>query len=479
LLYVPDLDPSDPCVNETAPYVPATAVRQAQLPPTNYNLIALAPWINANCTKSYLDSAHTDPLRAMIFYKPSNSSSKPPGPGSSFWNLNDDGRWKTSSGYPIFAVPGDVGEEMMYELSLYSGNVSSVPFGENISELYNPDPNDYVRIWTELEVNTPSSLPSIWVYFLIIAGVFLVVVSGTSFLMHLVQSRRRASLRHRVIAGEVNLEGMGIKRLSVPMEHIQKFPLFTYHYEPTAASPPASPRTATTTRSPPLVVGSNSTSRDQSESVPAAAPTGGAVTVSEKGSRSPVTFSNVATDYQPVCAICLQAFQNRATVIRELPCGHIYHPDCIDEFLNQVSSLCPLCKASMLPKGYCPRITNVMVRRERAVRRLRERVVIETDADSGRGRMHSWGSTIKQRIFNTNDSPDSSTSTELQPHPGRKKIQTSQPKPSTKPVAVNQDRAEDLARQRMRELAGSPIASDDGESRLTRCMATIALFAPP
>jgi hypothetical protein len=59
-------------------------------------------------------------------------------------------------------------------------------------------------------------------------------------------------------------------------------------------------------------------------------------------------------------------------MLRELPCTHIFHAACVDPFLTTHSSLCPLCKKSALPTGYVPKtITNVMVRRERQVRRLR------------------------------------------------------------------------------------------------------------
>ncbi len=60
------------------------------------------------------------------------------------------------------------------------------------------------------------------------------------------------------------------------------------------------------------------------------------------------------------------------TTIRELPCLHFLHPKCIDSFLSNNSSLCPMCEKSTLPLGYCPvKITNTMVTREHAIRRMR------------------------------------------------------------------------------------------------------------
>ncbi|KAH8899270.1 hypothetical protein GQ53DRAFT_758496 [Thozetella sp. PMI_491] len=459
LLYVPDLDRDDPCVTQTAPFVPATATRQKNLPPTNYNLIAIAPWVNANCTKSYLASARTDPLRAFIFYRPGNSTAKPPPVSSSVWNLNDDGKWKTQNSFPIYAISGTVGHGIMYELSQYSGNLTAVPFGKNITNIYAANEDDYVRIWTQVSVSSPDTLPQIWVFVLITAGVLLFVVGGTSLLMHWVARRRRASLRRRVISGEVNIEGMGIRRIIVPLSHIQQFPLFTYHYEPDDRSEPVSPASPTSPRLPGTVARRDS--RGASESNQAAR----THAFSEKGLNSPLGVSTAATDFQPVCAICLEAYQNRVTIIRELPCGHIFHPDCIDEFLGENSSLCPVCKACMLPKGYCPRITNSMVRRERAIRRLRDSIEVEdSDVESTRGRMHSWGSSIKNRIFSPGPS-DQPSSTELR-RP-RRTASIRNPRPGAEDSLENQPaRPTDLMRDRMRQLAGSPM--DHGEGNLTR-----------
>ncbi|ROW07694.1 hypothetical protein VMCG_03490 [Cytospora schulzeri] len=384
LMYVPDLDDSDPCKELESAYIPSTAVRQSDLPPSDYNLIALVPWYNASCTRSYLSAATLDPIRAYITYRPDNRSEKPPGVDDKQWNLYDSGAWKKNSKFPVYAVPGIMGSAMMEALSQYSGNVSSVPYGENITAMYSPDADDYVRIWSQIHLATSDTLPTLWVFILVCIAVLLLVVAAISCLIHYIQRKRRTSLRSRVASGEVNLEAMNIKRVTVPIEHIEKFPLFTYSYEPNSNVSLPSPTSQQ--RPAPGHMRHNSVGMREmtlSNSAP---------TVSEKAPTSPAVRSSIAgptgaskaTDRQPTCTICSEDFQNRVTIIRELPCGHIYHPECIDEFLSEQSSLCPQCKALVLPKGYCPKITNAMVRRERAIRRLRGRIIVE-DADMESG----------------------------------------------------------------------------------------------
>jgi len=160
--------------------------------------------------------------------------------------------------------------------------------------------------------------------------------------MHCIQQRRRESLRRRVASGEIDLEALGIKRLTVPQDILDKMPLYTYTAE---------------------------TSGDGSE---------GVTTQRESADGDGSAGKEISTETeargytQPTCAICLDDFARAETVVRELPCGHIFHPDCIDAFLRENSSLCPMCKKSVLPRGFCPAVvTNAMVRRERMLRRLR------------------------------------------------------------------------------------------------------------
>ena len=46
------------------------------------------------------------------------------------------------------------------------------------------------------------------------------------------------------------------------------------------------------------------------------------------------------------CCICVDDFKPGQEV-RELPCQHLFHPSCIDEWLSEHSSVCPLCKMDL------------------------------------------------------------------------------------------------------------------------------------
>lgn len=328
----------------------------------------------------------------------------------------------------------------MTQLGLYSGNVSSVPYGSNITALYSPSDDDYVRIWSSIRVATPSTLPTIWVFILVCVGVLLAIVALVSCLMHYVQRTRRLSLERRVRSGEVDLEKMNIRRVTVPIHHVGKFPLFTYNYEPKPTSLPPSP---TTPRSPREAhIRSNSQSIDEFIIGDCAPPVSEKSQTAARSTLTGLTNASTATDYQPTCTICLEDYQNRSTIIRELPCGHIYHPDCIDEFLSEISSLCPQCKACMLPPGYCPRVTNAMVRRERAVRRLRGEVGGDGELQSGTS---AWKKQFKKKLFR----PSSNASNAVHKVPPRHS-------PTTE------------TRLRMQTLAGGPVLDDVPDGRLKR-----------
>ena len=391
---MPDLTTSDPCYNTSMQYIPHNVTRRANLPSADYSLIAIAPWISLNCTQSYLAAAR-GPARGFIFYLLDNDTGIPPPVSSAVWGLQDGGQWKFDNKYPVYAVPMAIGTSLMQQLAQYSGNMTDVKNGHLLTEEY--DSRDYVRLYTAIETDGQSSLPSLWVFLLIILAILIFVVCATAFLMHYIQRVGRQALRRRVASGDVDLEALGIKRMTVPQSLLDKMPLFVYVHDKQELGEQCDQLPMTIEARPSSSASASSIPLEQHDpehhhesvpttlSLPNAAHTAqGRVSiepahdVSSKSThpRRQVPFS------QPTCPICLDDFVSQTTTVRELPCSHIYHPECIDSFLRANSSLCPVCKGRVLPKGYCPtKVTNAMVRRERLLRRMRERVIEEPPVD--------------------------------------------------------------------------------------------------
>lgn len=150
LLYVPTIVETDSCYNASQMYVPANVTRLADLPSDSQNLIAIAPWLNADCTLKYLAAARQGPLNGFLFFLPNQGLNTPPLANDQLWDLNDGGNWKKENPYPVYGVPTATGQMLLEQSALYSGNMTAVPFGHNLTEQY--DSRDYVRL--EVDINT-------------------------------------------------------------------------------------------------------------------------------------------------------------------------------------------------------------------------------------------------------------------------------------------------------------------------------------
>ena len=344
LLFVPDLDPSDPCFNATTQYVPSNVTRLGDLPTVQYLYLGFAPWFSAVCTKSYLDAARRVPgLDGLIFYTPNNSTGTPPPVSDELWDLNDGGKWKSENKYPVYAIPGVDGSIIMQQLAQYSGNTSS-PKALDILTQEQMDPRDYVRLYTTLGLNGGSNLPTLWAFLLIVLAIVLFIIGLTSLSMHYYQRRNRRALERRIQSGEVDLESLG-RRQRVPQEALKNLPTFIYVRNESKSSHP-----------------------DEVVDPISQAPSMSAVPASLKPNH---TFFE-----QDTCIFCLEDFIPCETTVRSLPCHHIFHPACIDAFLLDNSSLCPMCKAKVIPQEQDSHInepvTNAMVRHERRARMMRQ-----------------------------------------------------------------------------------------------------------
>ena len=344
LLYVPDLPPSVSCNGSDVFAIPSNVTRRSDLPPANYAVIALAPWLDQNCVTAYLTAAQTV-ATAFIFYLPNNDTNTPPPVTSSVWNLNQGGPWGILNNFPIYAIPGAYGSAVMDQLAQYSGPTSQLPNSNALLPLYGND--DYIRLYVNFNTGGGPHYPTLWAFLLIILGIVLVLLAITSLSMRWKQRRNRNALHQRILAGEVDLELLGVKK-PPRMTQADIDAIESVKYIPSEEKPP-------------LPLPASSTSK----ATPAPSP----------------------QDYnQTTCPICLEDYVAHETTVRVLPCHHIYHPECIDPHLLASSSLCPVCKARVPTQAEAgqtnpndpshlniPPITNAMVRRERYLRQVRAR----------------------------------------------------------------------------------------------------------
>ncbi|RIA90270.1 hypothetical protein C1645_737998 [Glomus cerebriforme] len=63
---------------------------------------------------------------------------------------------------------------------------------------------------------------------------------------------------------------------------------------------------------------------------------------------SVATGSSKSANNSDLCSICLEELVDGET-LRELPCSHLYHMECVDKWLTTKSSQCPLCKQDVTP----------------------------------------------------------------------------------------------------------------------------------
>lgn len=320
----------------------------------------------------YFTTARNEPVKAFIVYKPDGGTGKPPETKDIVWALGDGGSWQYANAFPTYAIPGQSGSLITQQLGLYSGNVSTAPYGRSLEQQY--ESTDYIRLWAKVSADSGTQLPSLWVFLVIVLGLLILIIGATSLCMHVVQRRRRNALRQRVIRGEIDLEAVGVKRLHVPEDFLLKLPVYTYTDEHGDGEKSGTQASTQITNVPlPQIDAKDQESFAQSRR--SSAPD------------IPTTNSASAAFAQPTCPICLDDFEANESQVRELPCRHIFHVDCIDPFLLNNSSLCPICKQSVLPTGYCPvKITNAMVRRERILSHRRSR--------GASGQTHSPGNIV-------------------------------------------------------------------------------------
>ncbi|PLB46701.1 hypothetical protein P170DRAFT_219454 [Aspergillus steynii IBT 23096] len=391
LFFVPGLDDSDPCTNATAQYVPANVTRFEDVKTFGYRTVGLAPWISADCTQSFLDSSRRVGTNALVFFIPSSNDTKPPAEDSSVWSLRDR-EWKRRNKYPVYAIPGPAGATIMRQLSWYSGNPNR---SHNDSTEFLQEGQGETRLFALINIDKGGKkMPSLWGFILAIVGTVLVLSVILLLCYQIVQKRRRESLQRRIEAGEADIEHLGLHQVKVSQEILDTFPVYAYPDLEALSDRDVESRSGDGISMQPLDKVEEEPEESHTESETQIR-TDEAVGDIQKGGKeaeeqevcpnqrddisasserqTPTTapfFRNRLSHSQTTCAICLDDFVPNVAIVRELPCGHIFHVECIDTSLDQNSSLCPLCKKNVVPPGSYPvPVTNRMVHLDYMLRR--------------------------------------------------------------------------------------------------------------
>ncbi|KAL4993833.1 hypothetical protein BDV10DRAFT_16398 [Aspergillus recurvatus] len=401
LLFVPSLGSHDPCNNATASFIPANVTRHKDVAPFGYHTIGLAPWITPNCSQSFLDASRRVGTEALLFFLPATDNTKPPPPADSTWLLHGGSSWESENMYPVYAIPGPAGIALMEQLSWFSNN-RTLPQGQNNeSAALSQSESWNVRLFSviDLEKNGRKT-PSIWGFLLAILGTVLVLCLILLLLYQLLQRRRRENLQRQLETDAVDHQPYDLRHFRVPREFLARLPLYVYpglddldkhnsHLDPGKSEShgrAGNVEEAATERievekadAEAEVHIANYSSSVRVEEVPDAeqgpkaanARSGNIPLQPSLYESSPPTTVDSSLCYprhtkrlshsQTTCAICIDDFILASSTVRELPCGHIYHPECIDVFLTQTSSLCPLCKKSVLAPEFFPISTHDIV----------------------------------------------------------------------------------------------------------------------
>ncbi|PYH44330.1 RING-H2 finger protein [Aspergillus saccharolyticus JOP 1030-1] len=357
-LFVPSLDAADPCNNATAKYVPANVTRLDEITALGNRKIGLAPWISVDCTQAFLSASREAGTDALVFYQPHSDDSEPPPPSDQVWSLGDGDDWKGTNKYPVYAIPGPAGVTLMEKLSLY-GTVNDPAGGFQ---------SDYQLVSVIDIENSSQTMPSLWGFILAILGTILVLSVILLLFYQLVQRRHRQTLQRRLENGDIDPEQVAMHQLRVPQDYLNSMPIYVYRIEGAdnheiQEHPASHAHSATMGSAETIVVKAEhpDTPPQYSSETIIIKPEPARVKQEDRASIHSTRDSgfsgrmsgrwreNRLSRSQTTCAICLDDYVPGETTVRELPCGHIFHPECIDIALTQSSSLCPLCKTSVLP----------------------------------------------------------------------------------------------------------------------------------
>ncbi|KAL4949916.1 hypothetical protein BDW69DRAFT_66409 [Aspergillus filifer] len=390
LLAVPDLSGDDPCKNSTSPFIPSNVTRFKDVAPSGFPVIGLAPWISPNCSQSFMDASRHAGSEALLFFQPAGGNTEPPPANNAAWLLSNGHSWEKEITYPVYAIPGTVGNSLMERLSWNPSTGIALPGQQNTSEALSASAKWNIRLFSLINLEKSGrKSPSFWGFLLATLGTISVFCIVCLLLYQLIQRRRRENMQQRLEAdGERNPQFV-LQHIKIPREFLARLPVYIYPVldgdgedvaKQDAFSDGKHPETANaeSANATQAAIENNSKTKAQTLESNGHGQKGGTndIKISQSpqsatarieniihrvASREPFPPRRVNPEQmnrlslsQTTCAICLDDFVPASSVVRELPCGHIFHPECIDASLTRSSSLCPLCKKSVLDPNFCP-----------------------------------------------------------------------------------------------------------------------------